>query len=223
MGKSRATQVSGKAASGRAAILQLFLDNLGRKVTGEEIREAVTQATGISDYENWHQRLSELRTDHGYTILSKRDRKDFRPGEYMMPTAERRAIAGKRVKPTKATWKTVLERAGHRCEWKEGGEPCNLHEGEQDPIGGGTVRLTSDHKTPHSVDPNSDPNDPDQWQALCGRHQVTKRNYWDSTTGKLNALAIVQAAPATEKRRIFKMLLDYHDYEIDPKGNIVKR
>src|ERR1700735_2313713 len=43
----------------------------------------------------------------------------------------------------------------------EAGEKCGLLNGGVDPMGGGTVQLTPDHKTPHSVDPTSDPNDLD--------------------------------------------------------------
>jgi hypothetical protein len=207
--------------SGRDIVRKLFLDNLGSIVTKEQIIEAIRQGTGVADYENWHQRLSELRTDEGYTILAKRDRKDLKPGQYVMPTAERRPTAAKRVRPTAATWNAVLARSHHCCEWADGGVKCGLHEGAIDPVGGGTVRLTPDHMQPHSINPNSDPGDPMHWQALCGRHQVTKRNYWDSTTGKLNAAGIVQAASGTEKLEIFRMLLRYYGYEWDSDGNII--
>jgi hypothetical protein len=50
-----------------------------------------------------------------------------------------------------------------------------------------------------------------------------KRNYWDSSTGKLNAVAIVQAASGKEKRQIFEMLLSYHGYQLEPNGKITKR
>jgi hypothetical protein len=43
------------------------------------------------------------------------------------------------------------------------------------------------------MDDPIDPSDPEEWQALCGRHQVMKNNYWDHTTGWLNVYAIVQA------------------------------
>jgi hypothetical protein len=59
------------------------------------------------------------------------------------------------------------------------------------------------------VQPVIDPDDPGAWQALCGRHQIIKKNYWDHTTGKLNAYAIVQAASAAEKRRIYEFLQLY--------------
>jgi hypothetical protein len=62
-----------------------------------------------------------------------------------------------------------------------------------------------------NMHPDTDPEDPAQWQALCGRHQVTKKNYWDTTTGKLNTYAIVQFAPETEKKRIFSLRVKARD------------
>jgi adenosyl cobinamide kinase/adenosyl cobinamide phosphate guanylyltransferase len=75
--------------------------------------------------------------------------------------------------------------------------------------------------SPHSVSPNSDPADEKAWQALCGRHQVTKKNYWDNTTGKLNVYAIVQAASNTDKRIVFDFLLNYFGFRM-VNGKIVK-
>jgi len=177
--------------------------------------------TGVEP-ENWHQRLSELRTDDGYTILTKRDLKYLTVGEYLMPHARKREIAGKRVKPTNETWAKVLKRANFSCEWNEGGQICGLKQGETDPIGGGRVNLTPDHKVPHSINPNTDPNNLDHWQALCGRHQVVKKNYWDSTTGKLNTYAIIQASTEKEKRETFIFLLNYFGYILLPNGTITK-
>lgn len=185
----------------RSRIEACLRDHVGQVVTRKQL-EAV--AAGA---ENWHQRLSELRTDRGYTILSQRDRPGvLAPGEYLLASLERRATAGKRTAPTTATWQQVLTAAGGACEWSEDGALCGLHNGAVDPVGGGTVRLTADHRTPHSVDPAADPTDPSRWAALCGRHQVMKRNYWDSSTGKVNLDALVQAASEADKRRIFHML-----------------
>jgi hypothetical protein len=165
---------------------------------------------------------SELRTDDGYTILSWRNRGDLKVQEYLMPHKRKRRGAGKRVRPTDATWMAVLERAGYACEWNEGGMVCGLKGGENDPVGGGQVKLTPDHKNPHSLNPDADPKDPEQWQALCGRHQVTKKNYWDTTTGKLNAYAIVQFATEPEKRKVFHFLLSYFGYTILEDGSITR-
>ncbi len=103
----------------------------------------------------------------------------------------------------------MLERANHSCEWEDNGVRCGLKAGEQDPIGGGTVKLTEYHKTPHSMNAAVDARDPRAWQALCGRHQVVKKNFWDHTTGKLNVYAIVQAASEREKRAVYELLKKY--------------
>lgn len=200
----------------------LFLDNIGKIITREQILEVATDPITGKQPENWHQRLSELRTDDGYTILSWRNRGWLRVEEYLMTFSDKRLQAGKRVRPTKLTWEKVLIEANHCCEWKEDGKLCGLKENEIDPIGGGKVKLTPDHKKPHSINPESDPKDSEQWQALCGRHQVMKKNYWDSSTGKMNVYAIIQSATAIEKEIIFKFLLDYFGYIVDENGSITK-
>ena len=177
----------------------LFLDNIGKVLTREMIIQVATDPVTGREPENWHQRLSELRTDAGYTILSWRDDPNLAVQEYLMSSAKKRLGAGKRVKPTPACWEQVLASASHKCEWDEDGQPCGLKEGDVDPVGGGCVRLTPDHKSPHSVNPNTDPSNPNQWRALCGRHQVMKKNYWDNQTGKLNIVGILQAASEKEK------------------------
>ncbi|MGQ9627434.1 MAG: restriction endonuclease [Anaerolineae bacterium] len=190
-------------------IKAFFLDNIGKIATREQIIEVARDPKTGRVPENWHQRLSELRTDEGYTILSWRNRKDLKISEYLMPTPEKRPVARKRVKIDPSTWEEVLRRADYRCEWKEGDTICGLRDGDIDPVSGGTVRLTPDHKAPHSTDIPIDPKDPEQWQALCGRHQVLKKNYWDHTTGWLNVYAIVQAASEEEKKKVYEFLKEY--------------
>lgn len=193
----------------RARIEAFFLDNLGRVATREQLIEVATDPRTGRVPENWHQRLSELRTDKGYTILSWRNRGDLKVSEYMMPNAERRSTASRRTRPNSATWKIILENAGYQCAWNEGGVVCGLKQGDVDPVGGGTVKLTPDHKNPHSLHGDVDPSDPSKWQPLCGRHQVMKKNYWDDETGWLNVLAIVQASSRSQKQQIFEFLKEY--------------
>lgn len=201
----------------------LFLDNVGKILSREQILQAAKDPRTSAEPENWHQRLSELRTDDGYTILSWRNRGDLKVQEYLMPHTKKRRQPARRVRPSDVTWITVLKRAKYRCEWSEAGETCGLKEGGTDPVGGGRVKLTPDHRRPHAVNPKVAPNDPDQWQALCGRHQVVKKHYWDSLTGKLNAYAVVQAAPASEKKMVFQFLLEYFGYEMCKDGSIKRR
>lgn len=207
---SKKTRENDKQEAVRSRIEALFLKNIGRVVNRRQIMEAagINPKTG-EPVENWHQRLSELRTDYGYTILSRRDTRELKVSEYLMPTAYKRPDAAKRVKISPETWRRVLEHADHRCGWDEDGTACGLRSGEKDPIGGGTVRLTPDHKKPHAMSPNADPGDPNDWQALCGRHQVMKKNYWDHSTGKLNVVAIVQSAGEETKRDVYTFLKTY--------------
>jgi len=194
----------------RERILEFFLDNLGKVATRDQIQEAARDPLTKRVPENWHQRLSELRTDHGYTILSWRNRGDLKVMEYVMPNARKRPTARKRVRPTAESWARVLARASGSCEWTDDATGrCGLKEGAIDPVGGGTVRLTPDHLTPHDVNPDSDPEDPGHWRALCGRHQVVKKNFWDDRTGRLNLYAIVQASSQQEKRLVYEFLKQY--------------
>ena len=211
-----------KQKSIKQRIEALFLDNLGKILTREQIIEVAKNPVTGKQPENWHQRLSELRTDDGYTILSWRNREDLKVEEYLMPYAEKRPTASKRVRPTDKTWLEILHRAHHACEWCEDGILCGLREGEIDPVGGGTVKLTPDHKNPHSINAATDKTDPTQWQVLCGRHQVMKKNYWDNQTGKMNVYAIIQSATRKEKEQVFQFLLDYFGYTVNADKTIVK-
>lgn len=198
----------------RERIEALFLNNLGKVVTREQIIRAAKDPMTGREPENWHQRLSELRTDKGYTILSWRDTNTLKPEEYLMPTAERRPKAARRVMPTAGCWAEVLVRARNCCEWVEDGQRCGLVEGQVDPVGGGTVKLTPDHATPHSINPDSDRADPNQWLALCGRHQVMKKNYWDSSTGKINLTGILQSVGEPQKKEALDFLARYFGKQI---------
>jgi len=144
----------------------------------------------------------------------------LRVEEYLMPSADKRQLAAKRILPAKTTWQFILKRADNGCEWREDGQNCLLQENSIDPVGGGRVKLTPDHKQPHSIDPNADLRDPEQWQALCGRHQIIKKNYWNTMTGKLNVYAIIQSSTREEKLIAFKFLLDYFGYILQEDGQI---
>jgi len=182
------------------------LDNIGKVATRDMLQAVAKDPKTGKIPENWHQRLSDLRCLRGYTIRSWRNQGDLKMMEYLMPFKHRRVAANRRVRITAVAWEKVLKRSGGACEWNEAGQTCGLKQGDIDPVGGGTVRLQADHKSPHSIKADTDPADPNAWQALCGRHQVVKRNFWDNQTGKLNVYAILQAAPVKVKREAYKFL-----------------
>ena len=206
----------------RARIEAFLLDNVGRVVTREMIQKVARDPRTGTDPENWHQRLSELRTDSGYRILSNRDDPRIGLGEYLLASPEKFAVVNKRLRPTAEAWKAVLARASGACEWVEDGVRCGLKEGDSDPVGGGTVHLTPNHNDPHSLANQQDPDDSSRWGALCGRHQVTSKNFFVDTPGKLrlNYIGIIQAAGLNDKREVFRWLSVYFErlgeFKFDP-------
>src|SRR4030042_110043 len=102
-----------RQGSVKRRIEALFLDNIGRVLGRQQIIQVARDPKTGEEPENWHQRLSELRTDDGYTILSWRNRGDLKGQDYLMPHTRKRSNAGNGVRPTNATWMAVLERGGH--------------------------------------------------------------------------------------------------------------
>ncbi len=112
--KARLGRYPQKTVRGR--LEAFFLANVGKVATSDQILRVARDPKTKRNPENWHQRISELRTDYGYNILTSRDRSDLKRSEYLLLTAQRRPAAGKRVKLTSAAWRAILERAGNACE-----------------------------------------------------------------------------------------------------------
>ncbi len=108
-----------KGGSARDKLLAHFLNNIGRIMDGDELRPV---SGNISE---WARRVRELRTEHGYLILTHNDRADLKPGQYLLETAkpqpafERSISAGTRA--------FVLDRNGFTCQM------CGTAAGEPHP------------------------------------------------------------------------------------------
>lgn len=64
--------------SGKQKILEYFLEHLGEVVDG---KRDLRQVSGISE---WARRVRELRVEDGYEILTKKERPELKPWEYIL-------------------------------------------------------------------------------------------------------------------------------------------
>lgn len=113
-------------------ILDFLLANVGRVLTGTEIRAA---SGGVSE---WARRLRELRDELGYQILSHKDRADLKPGQYLMETDVRLPSFERDI--SMQTRAFVLERNGYTCQM------CGIGAADPDPYNPGQkIRLHMGH------------------------------------------------------------------------------
>ncbi len=116
----------------RDKIREHLLKNVGKILNGRELREA---GGGVSE---WARRIRELRDEHGYQILTHKDRDDLKPGQYILITNKRLPAFARGI--SKETRARVLERNGFTCQM------CGAAAGDRDEFHPGrTIRLTMGH------------------------------------------------------------------------------
>jgi HNH endonuclease len=106
-------------ASARTRLRKFFLDNVGRVLDWEELRDA---SGGITE---WARRVRELRQDEGYQILTHNDRADLRPGQYLLASRKPRPTFARNI--SNETRAFVLDRNGFTCQ------SCGAAAGEPHP------------------------------------------------------------------------------------------
>jgi hypothetical protein len=189
--------------SARARILELFLTNIDKKVTKEDI-------IAVAKISEWARRVREIRDELGYEVLSHKDRPgELKPGEYILKNPTPNPLAKQR-KIGKDQWYRILVRDNHCCV------SCGRRVGDLSPIDPNrSVKLVIDHVYPistaekYNIDPYSDEN----LQTLC---DICNEGKWNKYAGKIgetkmNLEALVRHAPMEEQLRIYQTLKKIFD------------
>lgn len=115
-------EIRKKKVSVSDRIIEYFRKNIGQEITGEELKYLA------KDKKEWARRVRELRTEQGWSIVTKSSgREDLAVGVYVLEK-DRQAEVHDRFIPDPIRI-TVLERDGFRCA-----EPgCGWHRGMLSP------------------------------------------------------------------------------------------
>jgi hypothetical protein len=173
----------------RARVLRYLLANVGRIVNSDDIREAAESS-------EWARRLRELRDEFGYPILSHKDRRQLKPGQYLLETEVRnpalpRSISGE-------TRAFVLERNGYTCQM------CGLAASDPDPLHPGLkVRLTMGH----IIDKSKGGTDrPENLRAVCTNCNQGLQNIAPPKPGRIELLKQVRRATIEDQLHLLDWL-----------------
>lgn len=179
-----------KRQGSRAKLRQHFLNNTGKVMNSDELREVA----GISE---WARRVRELRSEEGYQILTHNDRSDLKPGEYLLldPTPQpafERAIS-------KEARAYVLDRNGFTCQM------CGAVAGELHPYD--TTRKTRLH-IGHIVDKSQGGSDePSNLRAICSVCNEGASNLTLERPSNLKLLAQIRRAKGSDQLDVLKWLI----------------
>lgn len=145
--------VSKKGVRGgaRGKLRTHFLNNLGRVMDSQELREVANNQS------EWARRVRELRTEEGYQILTHNDRSELKPGQYLLENAKPQPAFERAI--SKETRAYVLDRNGFTCQM------CGAVAGEQHPYD--PTRKTRLHLG-HVIDKSvGGTDDPSNLKAIC--------------------------------------------------------
>ena len=174
----------------RARLRAHFLDNIGRKMSADELRNV---AGNISE---WARRVRELRTEEGYQILTHNDLSELKPGEYILNSpkpipAFERAIS-------KETRAFVLDRNGFTCQ------QCGAVAGEPHPYDPSRkTRLQIGHVIDKSQGGSDEANN---LRALCSVCNEGSANLTLDRPSLTKLLVQVRRATASGQREVLRWL-----------------
>jgi len=176
-------------SASRARVLRFLLKNKGRVVGSDEIRHAA----GTSE---WARRLRELRDEFGYAILTHKDRRELKPGQYLLETDVRLPVLPRSI--SKETRAFVLERNGYTCQM------CGLAAADPDPFHPGLkIRLTMGHIMDKS---KGGKDTPGNLRAVCTNCNEGLQNVSPPKPDRIELLKQVRRATIDDQMHLLEWL-----------------
>jgi HNH endonuclease len=175
----------------RAKLREHFLNNIGRMMDSDELREV---AGGITE---WARRVRELRSEEGYQIQTHNDRDDLKPGQYILEDPKPIPAFAREI--SKETRAFVLDRNGFTCQM------CGAVAGEPHPYD--PTRKTRLH-IGHTVDKSQGGTDDSlNLRAVCSVCNEGAANLTLERPSSLKLLAQVRRAKGDDQVEVLKWLV----------------
>jgi len=179
-----------KGKGSRAKLREFFLENIGKVVNSEELRE-------IAGRSEWARRVRELRNEEGLNIVTHNDRSDLKPGEYIL--LDLKSVPAFERGISKEVRAFVLDRNGFTCQM------CGVAAGEPHPYDSG--RKTRLH-IGHIIDKSAGGEDvPSNLRAICSVCNEGASNLTLNRPDAIKLIAQVRRAPGKDQLDVLKWLI----------------
>ena len=174
----------------KARLRAYFLDNLGKVMDSEELRQVANNQS------EWARRVRELRNEEGYQILTHNDRSDLKPGQYLLEIAKPLPAFARQI--SKETRAFVLDRNGFTCQM------CGAVAGEEHPYD--ATRKTRLHLG-HIIDKiMGGTDDPVNLRAICSVCNECASNATLTRPDLQKLLVQVRRATVQDQREVLRWL-----------------
>lgn len=184
------TQKALKGKGSRAKLRDFFLDNIGKVLNSEQLREVA----GTSE---WARRVRELRNEEGLNIVTNNDRSALKPGEYIL--LDLKPVPAFERGISKEVRAFVLDRNGFTCQM------CGAAAGEPHPYD--IFRKTRLH-IGHIIDKSAGGKDiPGNLRAICSVCNEGASNLTLNRPDAIKLIAQVRRAPGKDQLDVLKWLI----------------
>jgi hypothetical protein len=189
----------GKQSGARAKLRAYFMENVGRVIEGDTLREV---SGNISE---WARRVRELRNEEGMNIVTHNDRSDLKVGQYLLIDGKPLPFFERGI--SKEVRAFVLDRNGYTCQM------CGAGAGEPHPYD--TSRKTRLH-IGHIIDKSmGGSDDPTNLRAICSVCNEGAANITPERPQSDKLKAQLRRASGSEQLKVLKWLIEKYPMQAE--------